>query len=81
MVRQDGRLVEKYSQEENSTMYTFMTTVTLFLKGIRGKRLAFLLLCLILLCVTLVLIQLNQVHHLHGFLAGTQSNPWGGGDQ
>ncbi len=63
-------------------MYTLLTTVTLLLKGIRGKRLAFLFLCLILLCVMLVLIQLGQLHHWHGFLIDSQPdiNPWDGGD-
>lgn len=60
-------------------MYIFMTTVTLFLKGIRGKRLAFLFLFLILLCATLVLIQLGQLHHWHGFLTDGNT-PWEGGD-
>lgn len=63
-------------------MYTFMTTVTLFLKGIGGKRLALFLVCLILLGAMLVLVQLGQVHHWHSFLADSQPDisPWDGGD-
>lgn len=69
-------------------MYTLVTTVTLFLKGIRGerKRLALLFLCLVLLCAILVLVQLGQLHHWHdqlfgqhGFLTDDQT-PWDGGD-
>jgi len=62
-------------------MYTFIITVTLFLRNIPGKRLALLFLCLLLLCAMLVLIQLGQLHHWHGSLASGQINPWGGGDE
>jgi hypothetical protein len=69
-------------------MYTLVTTVTLFLKGMRGerKRLAFLFLCLVLLCAILVLVQLGQLHHWHGSLFGQHGflvddqTPWDGGD-
>lgn len=69
-------------------MYTVVTTVNLFLKGVHGerKRLALLFLCLVLLCAILVLVQLGQLHHWssslfgpHGFLADDQT-PWDGGD-
>jgi hypothetical protein len=62
-------------------MYTLVTTVTLFLKGIHAerKRLVILFLCLVLLCAILVLAQLGQLHHWHSFLVDDQT-PWDGGD-
>ena len=63
-------------------MSTWITAVTLFLRGrpLERKYLALLLLCVLLACIAFILLHQGELHHWHGLFADDPGTPWDGGD-